>query len=247
MSKLLWDQTGERRYETGCDRGVLYTGKNTAANDPRAYDNAEAWNGLTSVTDKPSGAEATKIYADNILYGSMRAAEDFGGSIEAYTYPDGFAACNGEASPTGMKGLRVGQQKRQSFGFSYRSDVGDDTDPSIDTENDYILHLWWNCTASPSERQYQTINESPEAITMSWEIETIPEKINGMKPSAWMTIDTTKCTPTELENLQVLEDILYGRDASTGENPVEAITPYLPTPDEVINIMKTGTPTAIPT
>ncbi len=247
MSKLLWDQTGERRYETGCDRGVLYTEKNTTASDPRAYNHAEAWNGLTSVTDKPSGADANKIYADNILYGSMRAAEEFGGTVESYTYPDGFAACNGEASPTGVTGLRVGQQRRQPFGFCYRLDVGDDTDASVDTETDYVLHLWWNCTASPSERQYQTINESPEAITMSWDIETLPEKINGMKPSAWMTIDTTKCTPEELTHLQVLEDILYGRDATTGENPVTAIIPYLPTPDEVINIIKTGTPTAIPT
>lgn len=246
MSKLLWDQSGERRYETGCDHGVLYTEKVTTAGDPRAFKTASPWNGLTSVTDSPSGADANDIYADNMLYASLRAAEKFGGTIEAYTYPDAFAACNGEGSPDGVTGLRVGQQSRAPFGFCYRSDIGDDTDTSVDPDKNYKLHLWWNCTASPSERQYSTINESPDAITMSWEISCIPNAISGMKPSAWMVIDTTKCTQTELEHLAVLEEVLYGRNAVTGDNPVAEIVPYLPTPDEVISIFKTGTVTAIP-
>lgn len=246
MSKMNWDVSGERRFETGCDHGVIYTGKNTVANDPRAYENAAPWNGLTAVTDTPSGADANDLYADNMVYASIRAAEKFGGTIEAYTYPDAFAECNGEATPSGAKGLRVGMQKRKPFGFCYRSDIGDDTDTSIDPDENYKLHLWWNGTASPSEKQYSTINESPDAITMSWEINCLPEPVTDMKPTAWMVIDTSKCTQTELANLAKLEEVLYGRDAVAGDNPVTEIVPYLPTPDEVIKIFTTGNVTPIP-
>lgn len=233
-----WDKTGERRYETGVDRGVLYPEKATAAADitaGKAYKGGVAWNGLTSVTESPSGAEANDIYADNIKYATLRSAETLGGTIEAYMYPDEFSACNGEATPTGLNGVYVGQQTRKPFGFCYRSDVGDDSESSIDTETNYKLHLWWNCTASPSERQYQTINESPDAMTMSWEISTTPVTMSttGMKPTASMTIDTSKLEGgvTNAKFVALLE-VLYGtNDGST-------ITPgYLPTPDKVIELM----------
>lgn len=229
--RIKWDQNGERRYETGVDRGVLYPTKAEGADAAtKSFTGGVAWNGLTSVTDSPSGAEANDIYADNILYASIRSVERFGGTIESYTYPPEFAACNGEKSPTGAQGVYVGQQKREPFGFCYRSDVGDDTDPAVDPETNYKLHLWWNCTAAPSERQYQTINESPEAITMSWEISTTPVKVNteGFKPTASLTIDTTRLSTTGKTYLATLEDILYGSDAAAA---------YLPTPDEVIRIM----------
>ena len=233
-----WDKTGERRYEVGVDRGVLYPEKATAAVDITAgmtYKGGVAWNGLTSVTESPSGAEANDIYADNIKYATLRSAETLGGTIEAYMYPDEFSACNGEATPDGLTGVYVGQQIRKPFGFCYRSDVGNDSESSIDTETNYKLHLWWNCTASPSERQYQTINESPDAMTMSWEISTTPVTMStaGMKPTASMTIDTSKLVGgVENPKFVALLEVLYGTvDGST-------ITPgYLPTPDKVIELL----------
>lgn len=233
-----WDKTGERRYEVGVDRGVLYPEKATETADitaGKAYKGGVAWNGLTSVTESPSGAEANDIYADNIKYATLRSAETLGGTIEAYMYPDKFSACNGEATPDGLTGVYVGQQIRKPFGFCYRSDVGNDSESSIDTETNYKLHLWWNCTASPSERQYQTINESPDAMTMSWEISTTPVTMSteGMKPTASMTIDTSKLTGgTTNPKFVALLEVLYGTvDGST-------ITPgYLPTPDKVIELL----------
>lgn len=226
-----WDKTGERRYEVGVDHGVLYPAKATSAEAEagKAFTGAVPWNGLTSVTESPSGAEANDIYADNIKYATLRSAETLGGTIEAYMYPDEFSACNGESTPTGLQGVYVGQQTRKPFGFCYRSDVGDDTDSSVDTENNYKLHIWWNCTASPSERQYQTINESPDAMTMSWEISTTPLTVAGMKPTASMTIDTSKLSAEGKTNFQTLLNTLYG----TGNTPG-----YLPTPDQVIAILK---------
>ena len=243
-----WDESGKRLYETGVDHGVLYPTRNTtsATKDKIAFTGGVVWNGLTSVTDSPSGAEANDIYADNIIYASLRSAEKFGGTIEAYMYPDEFSACNGEATPsytsdntpTPVAGVYVGQQARQTFGFCYRSDVGDNEDASVDPDNEYKLHLWWNCTAAPSERQYQTINESPEAITMSWEISTTPVKVNGMRPTASMVIDSTKA---DSEKLAALMSVLYGRAASgEGQSAVKAINPCLPTPDGVIAILATG-------
>lgn len=255
---LTWDATGERRYETGVDHGVLYTSKGTGT---KAFTKASVWNGLTSVTETPSGAEANDIYADNIKYAVLRSAETLGGTIEAYMYPDEFCACNGEGTPDGLSGVYVGQQTRAPFGFCYRSDVGDDSDPSIDVDNNYKLHLWWNCTASPSERQYQTINDSPDAITFSWEISTTPIAVEGMKPTASMTIDTSKFANGSdmAAHFEVLLQVLYGTPAvaavaghgQQGDTdyvaPVEAqdaVPGYLPTPDEVIAILTNGVETA---
>jgi len=233
-NKIVWDKSGERRYETGVDHGVLYPNKpDTSEAATKSFTGGVAWNGLTSVSESPSGAEANDIYADNILYASLRSAEKFGGTIESYTYPEEFCKCNGEATPEGAVGLYVGQQKREPFGFCYRSDIGDDTQGTVDPDVDYKLHLWYNCVASPSERQFQTVNESPEAITMSWEISTTPVNVTGMKPTALLTIDSSKLkTTAEKARLQALEDILYGTNGEGGQ------APYLPTPDEVIRIMK---------
>lgn len=241
---ISWDKTGERFYETGVDHGVLYTGQGTGT---KAFTKATPWNGLTSVSETPSGAEANDIYADNIKYAVLRSAETLGGTIESYMYPDEFAECNGEKTPDGLSGVYVGQQARAMFGFCYRSDVGNDADPGIDVDAKYKLHLWWNCTASPSERQYQTINESPDAITFSFEITTTPIAVEGMKPTASMTIDTSKFeagSDTET-NFKKLLEVLYGTPAQG--NPEQGGTPakpgYLPTPDEVIHILTTGTET----
>lgn len=226
-----WDESGERYWETGVDRGVLYPDEVTDPTEAatKAYEGAVAWNGLTSVTETPSGAEANDLYADNMLYASLRSAEKFGGTIEAYMYPVEFAKCNGEKSLTNAAGVYVGQQKRDRFGFSYRSDVGTDKDSTVDVDSGYKLHLWYNCTASPSERQYQTVNDSPEAITMSWEITTTPVKLTtaGFAPTALIVIDSTKADATKLA---ALETILYGSGQTEG---------YLPTPDQVLTLMTT--------
>lgn len=226
-----WDESGERYWETGADRGVLYPDEVTDPTEAatKAYEGAVAWNGLTSVTETPSGAEANDLYADNMLYASLRSAEKFGGTIEAYMYPDEFAKCNGEKSLTNAVGVYVGQQKRARFGFSYRSDVGTDKDSTVDVDSGYKLHLWYNCTASPSERQFQTVNDSPEAITMSWEITTTPVKLTtaGFAPTALIVIDSTKA---DAAKLGALETILYGSGQTKG---------YLPTPDQVLTLMTT--------
>lgn len=197
MSKIVWDQTGERLYETGIDHGVLYP-----ISSAGAYTPGVAWNGLTGVTESPSGAEATDLYADNIKYLSMRSAETFGATIEAYTYPDEFAECDGSASLA--DGVTVGQQARKMFGMSYRTVLGNDVDLE---SHGYKLHLIYGATASPSEKGYTTINDSPEAITFSWEIATTPVNVTGFKPTSSITIDSTKADATCLKNL---EDILYG-------------------------------------
>lgn len=216
--KLSWDDTGERLYETGCKRGVLYPTHTAAANE--TYGKGVEWNGLSSVSESPSGAEATPIYADDIKYVELRSAEEFGATIEAYTYPDEFAVCDGTAEPA--TGVRIGQQVRKAFGLSYVTTVGNDTD--LD-DYGYKIHIIWNATASPSEKAYQTINDSPEAITFSWEMTTTPTKVTGYKPTANMTIDATKVT--DKTKLKALEDKLWG----TGSTDAE-----LPSPDEVIEI-----------
>ena len=246
--KLEWDKSGERFYETGVDRGVLYPTEvtdQTGDNAGHAYNGGVEWNGLTSVTESPSGAEANDIYADNMLYASLRSAEKFGGTIEAYMYPEAFAACNGEKSVSGVRGVYAGQQKRSRFGFSYRSDVGNDQDGDVDTENGYKIHMWYNCTASPSERQFQTINDSPEAITMSWEISTTPIKMSmtGFRPTALVVVDTSKlildstAQDNDIAKLAALENALYGTSGSGGADA------YLPTPDQVYTIMGYTPPT----
>lgn len=226
-----WDQTGERKYETGVDRGVLYPGYDT---EKKEYGKGVAWNGLTGVTETPSGAEETKLWADNMKYLSLRSAEEFGGTIEAYTYPDEWEQCDGSKSV--VKGVSVGQQSRDSFGLSYRTRVGNDTELS---DHGYKLHLIYGATVSPSERAYATINDSPEAITFSWEFTTNPvdipasiTDINGktLKPTACLTIDTTLLEGGMTDpKLKQLEDILYG---TTSEDP------KLPSPEAVFNLFK---------
>ena len=209
MSKLKWDQSGERTYETGVSKGVLYP---QAAG---AYSKGVAWNGLTGVTESPSGAEATPFYADNTKYINLMSAEEFGATVEAYTYPDEFAACNGEASL--VDGVTIGQQKRTPFGMSYQTKVGNDQDP----EAGYKIHLIYGALAAPSEKAYATVNDSPEAITFSWELTTTPVEVEGFKPTATLVIDSTK---VDAEKLAALEAVLYGSEAEEAR---------LPLPDEV--------------
>lgn len=218
MAKIVWDAIGEHIYETGVDHGVLYLFKN------KAYSGGSAWNGLIAVNENPSGAEETPLYADNIKYLSLRSAEDFGLSLECYTYPDAWAECDGTASLA--TGVSIGQQKRSTFGLSYRTLIGNDTDLQ---DHGYKLHLVYGCTASPSERGYNTVNDSPEAITFSYEITTTPVAVEGFKPTSCITIDSTKADKTALAKL---EAILYGSDSEE---------PRLPMPDEVVKIFSTST------
>lgn len=229
MSKLVWDAVGERFYETGTKKGVLYPMVNNA------YPTGVAWNGLTAFSASPDGGEATDIWADDIKYLTLRSTENFKGTIEAYTYPDEFAECDGSAWI--VPGAKIGQQTRKTFGFSFVSTKGNDT---LNDAYGYIIHLIWGATAAPSEKGYSTINDSPEAITFSWEISTIPVDVgtvNGTtyKPFAHMEIDSSKFTSQEDKaKLTALEDVLYGTDGSGGT------TARLPLPDEVIRIL-TGT------
>lgn len=220
MSKIVWDAPGERYYETGVSKGVLFP---KAANG--TYEAGVAWNGLISVTESPSGAEATKLWADDRVYGELRSAEEFGATIEAYTYPPEFAPCNGLAEVA--KGGFVGQQKRKPFGMCYRTVLGND-------ESDgYKLHLIYGATAAPSEVAYSTINESPEGLTMSWELTTTPVDVVGHKPTATFVVDSTT---TDAAKLAQLEAILYGKDATT--TPVApAVDPRLPLPAEIITLL----------
>ena len=229
MSKLVWDQTGDRIYETGVSNGVLYP-----QNSSGAYPEGAAWNGLTAVTESPSGAESTSLYADNIKYLEMRSAEEFGGTIEAYTYPDEFEACDGSAEP--VEGVVIGQQNRTPFGLSYKTIIGNDTQKN---DHGYYIHLVWNATASPSERAYNTVNDSPDAITFSWEFTTTPVAVSGYKPTSYMKINSTK---VDADKLAKLEDVLYGKDAveADAQNNIsaqEATVASLPTPDRVIAIL----------
>lgn len=224
MSKLVWDKTGERLYETGVDRGVLYP-----LSVEGTYTPGVAWNGLTGVTESPSGAESTALYADNIKYLNMLSAEEFGCTIEAYTYPDEFKQCDGSAELTA--GVSIGQQSRKVFGFCYRTLLGNDVDG---TDHGYKLHLIYGCQASPSEKGYATVNDSPEAITLSWEVTTTPVNVTGFKPTACITIDSTTADPTCLAKL---EEILYGKDAGEEPSSEPAVDPRLPLPDEVKTLM----------
>lgn len=221
MPALTWDDTGKRFYEMGVQKGVLYVQKSDGT-----YEDGVAWNGLTAVTESPDGAEATDLWADNIKYASLRSAETFGGTIEAYTYPDEWLACDGFATP--VNGVMLGQQKRASFGFCYRTEVGNDT--SSESDDGYQLHLVWNATASPSERAYETINDSPDAITFSWEFDTTPVAVTGYKPTAHITIDTTRLDAAGKTALATLETMLYGGSATNQK-------PTLPTPITVLTTM----------
>lgn len=217
MSRLVWDNTGERYYETGVKNGVLYP-----IQEDGKYSLGVAWNGLTAVTESPSGAEATALYADDIKYLNLLSNEEFGATVEAYTYPDEFAECDGSAALA--TGVMIGQQKRKIFGLCYRTTLGNDVDGN---DYGYKLHLIYGCLAAPSEKAYATINDSPEAITFSWEVTTTPVNVSGFKPTSQITIDSTKANATKLA---ALEDILYGKD------DVET-APRLPLPDEVAQLM----------
>lgn len=218
MSKIVWDQTGERLYETGVKMGVLYPQVSGA------YPKGVAWNGLTAVTESPSGAEATPLYADDIKYLNLMSNEEFGATIEAYTYPDEFAECDGSASIA--DGVSIGQQARKAFGLCYRTVLGNDV---ANNDYGYKLHLIYGALAAPSEKSYATINDSPEAITFSWEVTTTPVAVTGFKPTACVTIDSTKCDKTKLE---ALEAILYGSESEEAK---------LPLPDEVATLMGAAT------
>lgn len=230
MSALVWDQTGERYYETGVRNVVLYV-----QNSDGTYGTGVAWNGVTGITESPSGAEATALYADDIKYLNLISNEEFGATIEAYTYPDEFADCDGSAAIA--TGITVGQQNRKAFGLCYRTAIGSDTDGN---DHGYKLHIIYGCKATPSEKAYATINDSPEAITFSWELSTTPvsfsTKSTGnevLKPTATITIDSTKVSEA---NMTALKNYLYGTDASSG---AEATDPRLPLPDTLIGLLST--------
>lgn len=226
MTALVWDQVSERLYETGVDRGVLYIPDNTGA-----YIDGFAWNGLTAVTESPEGAEATATYADNLLYLNLISLEKFKATIEAYTYPDEFMQCDGMLEADG--GVLVGQQPRKSFGLSYRTRLGNDT---TGTEHGYKLHMVYGLTASPSEKAYKTINDSPEAITFSWDVHAVPIEVPGFKPASLLTITSTD---VDSAALATLEGFLYG---TVGTDP------SLPTPTDLLAIFSgTVTTTSLPT
>ena len=236
MARIQWDTVGTRYYENGVDHAVLYLVDNSGN-----YSNGVAWNGLTSVSESPSGADANKLWADNMNYLTLYGIEEFGASIEAYTYPDEFAECDG--SRTLMAGVTIGQQTRKGFGLCYRTKVGNDT---VGNDFAYKLHLIYGCRASPSDRSYETINDSPDAISFSWEITTTPVEVvigtgaNAVtyQPTASLIVDSRDFQTEQLKaKLQILEDALYGKDAVTGTNAAAATTPYLPLPAEVITLL----------
>ena len=221
MSRITWDNTGSRFYETGVKQGVLYPIQTNGE-----YSKGVAWNGLTAVTESPSGAEANPLYADDIKYLNLLSTEEFGATIEAYTYPDEFAECDGSAALA--TGVMIGQQKRKTFGLCYRTTLGNDVDGN---DYGYKLHLIYGCLAAPSEKAYATINDSPEAITFSWEISTTPVSVENFKPTSQITIDSIKADPTKLA---ALEDILYGKESEDSSEP------RLPLPNEVATLMSDG-------
>ena len=236
MAKLVWDQTAEHLYETGDDHAVVYPYNSTS----KAYDSGVAWNGITGITESPSGADETALYADNIKYLSLRAAEEFGMTVTAYTYPDEFAVLDGSAFAEDLPGVRIYQQARKTFGMSYRTIIGNDTESN---DYGYKLHLVYGLTASPSERGYSTVNDSPEAIEFSWEMTGVPVAITGYKNSCLITIDSTAFNTTEkAAKLKALEDVLYGTDAS--EDTYEATTPATTNPKTEGLYERTGTGTS---
>ena len=215
--KLVWDAVGDKRYERGVSKGVLFPTKSDGS-----YDVGVAWNGLTNVNESPDGGEATDMWADNIKYGTLRSVENHKGSIEAYTYPDEFAECDGNAEP--VPGLRLGQQTRKPFGLSYRTEIGSDSNPELG----YKIHLVYGATASPSEKTHETINDSSDISPISWDYETVPVAVDGYKPVAHLEIDSTKVDPTKLAQLEAK---LYGSETED---------PKLPMPAEVISMLTTS-------
>lgn len=219
---LEWDKSGDRYYESGVSKGVLFPQKSDGT-----YDDGVAWNGLTNVTKTPEGAEPNDLWADNIKYGTLRSAETFGGNIEAYTYPEEFRPCIGLGE--GADGTYLGQQAHTPFGFCFRTEIGNDTGAQ-----QYKLHIVYGATASPSEEAFDTINDSPDAITFSWDFDTVPVNVPGFKPTSCIVIDSRYATAG---NLTALETILYGTAAVTGTNAAAAVMPRLPLPSEVITTM----------
>lgn len=224
MAKITWDKTGEHYYEVGVDRGVLYPMKS----DGSGYDKGVAWNGLTGVSEKPSGAESSDQYADNVKYLSIRSAEKFDATIEAFTYPDEFGACDGTAELT--TGVKVGQQTRKAFGLSYRTMLGNDTQGN---DHGYLIHLIYGASAAPSEKGYSTVNDSIEPIKFSWEISTVPVPVEGKKPTSTLVINSTKA-----KNIKNLEDYLYGTDAGSSSQGSATGEPQLPLPDKVKTLLQ---------
>lgn len=246
MARLIWDQVGERYFETGTSQGVFYkkgTGSDTAPTHTEgslADNEGVAWSGLTAVTESPSGADANDLYADDMKYATLRSAETFGGTIEAYDCPEEFMECDGTASP--VAGVYLGQQSRKSFGFCYRTAIGSDSDTDPTSGAAYKLHIIYNATASPSERSYATVNDSPDAITLSWEISTTPVAVaygtGGYKAVSSITIDSRKFTSeTAKAKLDALEDILFGKNAS-GSTTTETYA-WLPSPKKVLETLAT--------
>ena len=217
MSKLVWDQTGDREYETGVKNGVLYP-----QGEGGTYPKGVAWNGLISVTESPSGAEATALYADDIKYLNLMSNEEFGATIEAYMSPEEFDQCDGTASLA--TGVSIGQQKRKTFGMAYKTTIGNDVDGN---DHGYKIHLIYGALAAPSEKAYSSINDSPEAMTLSWEVSTTPVTVDGFKPTATVVIDSTKADPTKLA---ALEAVLFGSEEKEAR---------LPLPDEIVSIIGT--------
>lgn len=222
MSKLVWDETGKKLYETGVKQGVLYV----QASDG-SYEDGVAWNGLTGVTESPSGAEATAIYADDAKYLNLMSAEEFGATIEAYTYPEKFEECDGSAELE--TGVSIGQQKRKSFALCYKTTVGNDV---VNNDYGYKIHIIYGCLASPSQKSFSTINDSPEAITFSWEVKTTPVNVENFKPTASVVIDSTKIDSEKKANLTKLEEYLYGSESAEAK---------LLLPDQIAAVIKTGT------
>lgn len=220
MAKLEWDKTGTHYFENGVDHGVLYPQTDGEASGGVVYGNGVAWNGLTSVTQSPEGAEPSAVYADNIKYLSLLSVEEFNATIEAYTYPDEFAACDGSASLGA--GVTIDQQARKTFCLSYRTKIGND----VNNDLGYKIHIIYGCLAAPSERAYETVNDSPEAMTLSWEISTTPVVVTGFKPTSHLVIDSTKVKPAALK---AIEDALYGTESESAK---------ILMPDEVAALIK---------
>ena len=223
---LTWDGTGTRYYHTGVSKGVLYV-----QSDSGTYPKGVAWNGLTGVTSSPDGAEPVDLWADNMKYASFRAAETYGGTITAYTFPDEWYECDGYASPTGLNGMHIAQQRRKPFGFCYRTEIGNDT--AVETDNGYILHLVYGATASPSDQDHETINDNPDAMEFSWDFETTPvtmsSALSNGRPTSYIELNSIALGSTKMT---AIENALYGTNAAD---------PYLPTPDQVASILSSAT------
>lgn len=228
MSKITWDEEGEKLYETGVKNCVLFVYDKSANEGKGGYGKGVAWNGITGISESPSGAESTPLYADDIKYLNLISNEEFSASITAYMYPDEFAECDGSADINSVAGVTAGQQARKRFALCYRTTVGNDTENNA---FGYKLHFIYGCLAAPSEKSYSTINDSPEAIEFSWEISTTPVAVTGLKPTATVIVDSTKLDETGKTNLSKLEELIYGTESTESKMLM---------PDEIATVIKTG-------